>query len=88
MREIKYKSISAGPGGVKHPGEVHLMPKNEAAALVKGGYAEYTTIEPPEKAIVIPAEKAVVVPEETAAIKQPEAPGKKARPIAKGKVKR
>ena len=71
MREIKYKSISAGPGGVKHPGEVHLMPKNEAAALVKGGYAEYTTIEPPEKAIINPAEKAVITPEETADIMPP-----------------
>jgi hypothetical protein len=66
MREIKMKTISAGPGGTFLPGSLRTLPRHEAAALVMGGHAEYTTIEPPEKAVVNPPEAEIVNPEETA----------------------
>jgi hypothetical protein len=66
MREIKMKSISSGPEGSRHIGQKVTVPKHEAAALVKGGYAEYTTIQPPETAVIVPKETEVIVPEETA----------------------
>lgn len=65
MPEIRMKSISAGPGGVFHPGARRVLPDHEAAALVKGGFAEYTTIVPEEKAVVALKETATIVPEET-----------------------
>ena len=76
MREIKYKSISAGPDGIFHPGNRRTLPRHEAAALVKGGHAEYTTIEPPEKAVILQPEMEIIEPEEIAE----EIPAKRGRP--------
>ncbi len=64
MREIRHKTISAGPEGSYHPGHVRTLPEHEAAALVRGGYAEYTTIGPPERAVIKPPESETVAPEE------------------------
>ena len=76
MREIKMKAISAGPEGHRHIGQKLTVPKGEADELVKGGYAEYTTIHPPEKAVVIPEEKGVIEPDETADVKPETKKGK------------
>ena len=57
-REIKQKTLSAGPDGVYHPGHTRTLPREEAAMLVKGGFAEYTTVEPPERADIGPTETA------------------------------
>lgn len=72
MREIKMKSISAGPEGVFHLSQFRTLPKHEAAALVLGGHAEYTAAEPPEKAVIAPEEAAVIeAPEEAEAEEKP-----------------
>jgi hypothetical protein len=76
MREIKMKTLSAGPGGTFLPGSLRTLPRHEAAALVLGGHAEYTTIEPPEKAVILQPENEIVEQEETAE----EIPAKKGRP--------
>lgn len=47
------KAISAGPEGIRHPGKRYMIEKEEAHALVRGGYAEYATIAPPETAVEI-----------------------------------
>jgi hypothetical protein len=52
MREIRQKTLSAGPEGIHHPGHTRTLPRDEAAMLVKGGFAEYTTEEPSEKATI------------------------------------
>lgn len=64
------KTISAGPGGNHHPGDRRTLPKHEAAAHVRGGFAEYATIEPEEIAVIIPDEIEIVEPEETAVVKR------------------
>ena len=66
MREIIMKTISAGPDGVFHPGTRRMLPKREAAAMVKGGHAEYATVEPEEKEVEVPKEVETVNSEETA----------------------
>ena len=66
MREIKQITLSAGPEGIIHPGHTRTLPKHEAASLVAGGFAEYMTEEPPEKAIVEISEKELTGPEEIA----------------------
>ena len=58
MREIVMKTISAGPGGVFHPGTRRTLPRHEAAVLVLGGYAEFATVEPEQVEIVEPVEVA------------------------------
>jgi hypothetical protein len=68
MIEVRMKTISSGPLGARHPGEVYPVPDSEARELVKGGYAEFATIRPPEKAIDTPQEAAVVKPKETATL--------------------
>ena len=70
MREIIMKTISAGPDGVYQPGSWRTLPRAEAAALVRGGFAFYATVDPEEVAVVIPDEIAVVEPEEVAAKKK------------------
>lgn len=50
MREIRMKTLSAGPEGVKNPGSLHTIAKGEAHDLVKGNFAEYTTTGPEETA--------------------------------------
>ena len=65
MLEIRMKTISAGPDGVRHPGKTYLVPKGEAAALVKGCFAETATIKAPERAVVSSSETAIDGPEET-----------------------
>ncbi len=42
MKEIRLKTIMAGPDGVLHPGQVVSMEDAQADDLVEGGYAEYT----------------------------------------------
>lgn len=70
MREIKMKSLAAGPDGVHHPGTIRIMPKHEAASLVNGGYAEYTIIRGDEIAVTMPEEIETIIPEETATRKR------------------
>ena len=66
MREIRMKSLSAGPEGIFHPGHTRTLLREEAATLVKAGHAEYTVVESPEKAVVKPPQMEVVEPDETA----------------------
>ncbi|MHB0929184.1 MAG: hypothetical protein ACYC3W_09850 [Candidatus Nanopelagicales bacterium] len=81
MREVKMKTLDAGPNGVRYPGKTYLVPKAEAKALVSGNHAEFTNVHPPEKAVSAPSPaKAVVVPPEKADL--PPSPGEDA---AKGK---
>ena len=73
MREIKMKSISSGPDHVpRHIGKNYTVPQAEATALVNGGFAEFTTLHPPETAIIVPKEAEIIVPEETAEDKKPQ----------------
>jgi hypothetical protein len=72
MDNIRMKTLSAGPAGVRAPGSTHLLPPIEAKQLVEGGYAEYVEGKPLEKAVTPPpppttpvtppAEKAVKTP--------------------------
>ncbi len=60
MRRVKYRTVSAGPDGVRQPGQVAVVSDEEAAALEAGGFAgvlegreeepETATTEPPERA--------------------------------------
>lgn len=40
MKQIRMKTLMAGPNGVRHPGEICMIGPEEAAVLVDGGYAE------------------------------------------------
>jgi hypothetical protein len=60
MREVKMKSLDASPRGIRHPGKKYHIPKEEAAALVKGGFAEYATIQPPADTVIKPPEKETI----------------------------
>jgi len=66
MREVKMKTTQAKAGGIRHRGKKYLIPENEAAALVRGGFAEYTIISPPEIAVIKPPEMEIIKPLETA----------------------
>lgn len=52
--KIRMKTLMAGPGVLRHPGEVCVVGAEEAAVLVDGGYAE---------AVDQPAEVATAKPE-------------------------
>lgn len=58
MRKIKMTSISAGPDGVRQIHTEHVLPAEEAAALVHSKHAVYIGGEP-ETAAIQPKEKAV-----------------------------
>lgn len=62
--EIKMKTLSAGPSGVRNPGSIHNIDAKEAKDLIAGGYAEATRVIPPlvDK---VAAEKAAAEKEET-----------------------
>ena len=77
MREIKMKSLSAGPGGVHHPGTIRILPKHEAAMLVNGGHAEYTIIRGDEIAVTMPEELSIVIPDEIEVVEPEEITAKK-----------
>lgn len=84
MREIKMKTLDAGPNGVRFPGKTYLVPKSEAKALVSGNHAEFTNVHPPEKAVAVPSPgKAVVAPAEKADL-----PPSEDEDSAKGKAKK
>lgn len=34
------RTLAAGPGGVRHPGQVYDLPSTEAEAMVSAGHAE------------------------------------------------
>lgn len=40
MKQIRMKTLMAGPNGVRHPGEVCMISPEEAAVLIDGDYAE------------------------------------------------
>jgi len=40
MKQIRMKTLMAGPTCTRHPGEVCMVSPEEAAVLVDGGYAE------------------------------------------------
>jgi hypothetical protein len=40
MPKIKFKTLDAGPKGIRHPGSIHEVDAKEAQALIEGGYAE------------------------------------------------
>ena len=64
MVTIRMKTTSAGPGGMRHPGQVVQVSEAEADSLVNGGFAEplglfmngpvpeLTTMETPERAVM------------------------------------
>ena len=64
MRTIRMKTLAAGPGGIKHLGQVVTVTQEEADILVNGGFAEpvgvlmngpvpeLTTLEPRERAVL------------------------------------
>lgn len=64
MITVRMKTLSAGPGGMRHPGQVVKVSREEADALVNGGFAEpaglfikgpvpeISTIEPRERAVM------------------------------------
>jgi hypothetical protein len=56
MRKVRFITIDAGPGGVRHPGQVVDVSDEEAAALIAGKHAVY--VEAPAR--------------ETTAVRQPE----------------
>lgn len=55
--KVKFKTIDAGPAGVRQPGSVVEVSEAEGKALLEGGYAEL--VEPAKKA---KKEKAEVQP--------------------------
>lgn len=63
--KVRMKTLSAGPSGVRTPGQVVDVDSAGARALVAGGYAEYVELqheaEPVETATVSPPEQAVRV---------------------------
>lgn len=67
MYEMKMKTISAGPEGTFGIGDIYkASTKEEAEAMFKGGYAEYTTLPTPAPFAPV-KETATVAPQETAA---------------------
>lgn len=54
MVEVRMKSLSAGPAGVRLPGSTHPVSAAEAKQLVDGGYAELVEGSPVEQAVVPP----------------------------------
>lgn len=62
MREIRMITMGAGPEGVRLPGTVHAVAGEEARELVKGGYAEYATVEPAETQDARPRGKKAAAP--------------------------
>jgi hypothetical protein len=72
MREIRMKTISAGPLGNRDINTVHTINKKEAARLVDGGFAEYTMLKQPETTIVEAPEKAIITTGEKEIVEAPE----------------
>ena len=48
--QIKMKTLLAGPGGIRHPGQVYEVSKKEGKALIEAGAAEAVETAPPETA--------------------------------------
>lgn len=60
--KIKLKTLMAGPDGVFQPGDVRDVSREQAIALVAGGYAEaFEPLheQPVETAVMTPPERAV-----------------------------
>lgn len=74
MRRVKFKSLDAGPKGVRHPGTTHPLSDDEAAELVKGGFAEYVDLPPAKK------ESAMLPPPTANAMQPPPGPSGQPRP--------
>jgi len=67
MMRVRMRTLSAGPRGVRRPGEEHEVSEEEGRALVKGHYADEVRKPPkPEQAVAGPAETAVAPPAEKA----------------------
>jgi hypothetical protein len=65
--QIRMRTLSAGPSGTRHPGEIVDVSEAEAAALVAGGYAEPVAPFPGRSEI----QSASVNPPENAALPRP-----------------
>ena len=76
MIEVRMISTSAGPAGVLLPRKVYQVDDAEAMALVKGGFAEFATIRPPEKAVTGPSEAEIKEAEENRLKSEAEAKAK------------
>jgi hypothetical protein len=76
MPDIQYKSTSCGPAGSFQPGDTRYgVPKEEADALVAGGYAIFVRAPVREQATAAPVEQAVATADPV--IQQPQ-PGRSA----------
>ena len=65
MKTVKMHTVYAGPLGTCHAGHEIDLPDADAAALVKGKYAEYATASAAPAPPTV-AENATAEPEETA----------------------
>ena len=70
MKSIFMLATSAGPGVEDNllAGCVYSVSDEKAKSLAAGGYAEYRSVQPVEKAVIQPPEKAVVQPVEKAIV--------------------
>jgi hypothetical protein len=71
---IKMRTMSAGPDGVRHPGELYNLSAMEARDLIAGGYAEDATppVKAPSAGEEAPEERQLGAPVETATVAPPE----------------
>lgn len=76
--KLRMRTLSAGPKGVRRPGQIVDVPEAEGEQLLKGGYAERLDAPAPKKAST-DTETATKAPPENANGKG----GKPAKPDAK-----